>query len=172
MSTPVLVLNHTYEVLNATSVRRAIKMLLTGKAEMLKGNGKVYHSTTTQMMIPSVVRLSYYVRLPWRKVPLTRKNVLLRDDYICQYCGKRSTKGMTVDHIIPRSLGGKTEWDNVVCACKECNNKKKNRKLGDVRLNLLRKPDEPPKRPPVLMLKENYPPEWNEYINEIIENEE
>ncbi|MCL5037260.1 MAG: HNH endonuclease [Chloroflexi bacterium] len=165
MSSPVLVLNQTYEVLNATSIRRAMKLLFSGKAEMVKGNGKSLHTPTTSYMIPSVVRLGYYVKIPWKKVPLTRKNVLLRDDFTCQYCGKRSMKGMTVDHVIPRSLGGKTEWENVACACKECNNIKKNRRPGEASLKLSRKPIEPPIRPPGLFTKENYPLEWREYLD-------
>jgi len=167
MTSSVLVLNHTYEALNATSVRRAIKMLLSGKAEMLKGDGKLIHTPSTTFMVPAVVRLTYYVKLPWRKVPLTRKNVLLRDNYTCQYCGKRSARGMTVDHVIPRSLGGKTEWGNVVCACKRCNNKKKNRKPGDARLKLLRTPKEPPSRPPGFIMRESIPGKWKEYLHDL-----
>ncbi len=102
----VLVLNFTYEALNVTSFQRAVKMLFAGKAELLHGRDRTIASTTYEMRMPSIIRMLYYIRRPMQKVALTKKNVLIRDDHTCQYCGMHGEKLMTVDHVIPKSRGG------------------------------------------------------------------
>src|SRR5437016_2905537 len=114
----VLLLNFTYEALHVTSLRRALKLLIAGKADLVEtSNGKKVHSEKFEMPVPSIIRLRYFVNRPFLEVPLTRKNILLRHNYTCQYCGSKDGKNMTVDHIIPKSSGGGATWENLVCAC-------------------------------------------------------
>ena len=142
-SSSVLMLNQNYEPLTVCSARRAIIMLLLGKVDLVESyDGLRVHAASFSMPLPSVVRLSWYVKVPYKKVLLTRKNIIKRDRHTCQYCGDR--KGpMTVDHIIPRRLGGKDRWENLVCACARCNNKKGDRLPNDAGLKLARKPRRP-----------------------------
>ncbi len=102
----VLVLNFTYEALNVTSFQRAVKLLFAGKAEMLHGRERMLASPTLEMRMPSIIRMLYYIRRPMQRVALTKKNVLIRDDHMCQYCGLRGERLMTVDHVTPKSRGG------------------------------------------------------------------
>lgn len=119
----VLVLNASYEPLNICSWRRAVVLLLKGKAEQIEHNGKVIY---TDFPLPSVIRLRNYVKIPYKEISLSRRNVMHRDNYTCQYCGIRK-HDLTIDHIIPRSRGGIDAWDNVVAACLRCNVKKGDR---------------------------------------------
>lgn len=120
----VLVLNASYEPLNITSWRRATVLLIKGKAERLEHNGKYIYAG---FPLPTVIRLRHYVRVPYKDIPLTRRNLLQRDNHTCQYCGYSSGEGLTLDHIIPRSRGGGETWENMVTACVRCNVKKGNR---------------------------------------------
>lgn len=119
----VLVLNASYEPLNICSWRRAVVLLLKGKAEQIEHNGKVIY---TDFPLPSVIRLRNYVKIPYKEISLSRRNVMHRDNYTCQYCGIRK-HDLTIDHITPRSRGGIDAWDNVVAACLRCNVKKGDR---------------------------------------------
>lgn len=119
----VLVLNASYEPLNITSWKRAVVMMLKGKAESLEQDTVVVHK---DLLIPTVIRLRQYVRIPFKEIPLTRRNVLQRDLHTCQYCGYRGER-LSVDHVRPRSRGGHHAWDNVVTACIHCNMHKGNR---------------------------------------------
>jgi len=129
----VLLLNMSYEPLNVCSWKRAMILLLKGKAEQLEHNCKLINN---KLPSPTVIRLLYYVRVPYKAIPLTRKNILHRDNYICQYCGRHNSS-MTIDHIIPRSRGGKNQWDNVVTACIRCNNLKGNKTPQEAGMNLI-----------------------------------
>ncbi len=139
----VLVLNQNYEPLSVCSARRAFVLLFMGKAEMIETyDGAKIHSVLKSYPLPSVVRLERFVKAPRKRILLTRKNVLIRDGYTCCYCG--STRGpMTVDHIVPKNLGGTDSWENLVCACDRCNNKKKNQTPAGAGMRLLRKPTRP-----------------------------
>jgi 5-methylcytosine-specific restriction endonuclease McrA len=119
----VLVLNASFEPLNITSWRRAIVLLLKEKAEHVEDQGRVLRSGITQ---PTVIRLRHYVNIPYREIPLTRRNILHRDSHTCQYCGY-SGDDLTLDHIIPKSRGGLDTWDNIITACTRCNVKKGSR---------------------------------------------
>ncbi|HDM89668.1 MAG: HNH endonuclease [Candidatus Hydrothermae bacterium] len=139
----VLVLNQNYEPLNICTVRRAITLLYLGKAEtVITYNGEKFRSEKLAIERPSVVKLFRYIRVKRREIPLTKKNILRRDNYTCQYCGTREGP-MTVDHVIPKRLGGEDSWENLVCACLACNNKKGDRTPEEAGMKLLRKPRRP-----------------------------
>ncbi len=139
----VLLLNQNYEPLTVCSARRAILLLFSNKAEMIEtANGLKIRTVDNSYSLPSVVRLWQYRKVPFKKIMLSRKNVIMRDNNICQYCG--SSRGpMTVDHIIPKTMNGQDSWLNLVCACTRCNNKKGDRKPEQVGMKLLRKPTRP-----------------------------
>ena len=136
----VLVLNASYEPLNITSWRRATVMLLKGKAEGLE------HATDQLLRPglnrPTVIRLRQFVRVPFRPLPLTRRNVFHRDGHRCQYCGCSSER-LSIDHILPRSRGGPHSWDNVTTACLRCNVHKGNRTPREAGMLLARQPRRP-----------------------------
>jgi len=144
MSKQVLVLNAGYEPLSLVSVRRAVVLLLNEKAELLEATQQMLSSATRSFPIPLVIRLVHYVRLPHRRVPATRLAVMLRDAYICQYCGDMPGHShLTVDHVVPRSRGGVHDWHNLVTACKRCNQKKGSYTPEESLMHLIRKPFEP-----------------------------
>ncbi len=112
--------------------------MLKDKAEVVVSNGLVFHSERLQIEAPSVVRLRYFVKVPYRaQAALTRRAVFARDDWRCQYCGESAEN---LDHVVPRSRGGAHTWDNVVAACRRCNSRKENRLPGEVGLRLHRRP--------------------------------
>ena len=141
----VLVLNATFEPLSVVSVRRAVVLLLKEKAEIVEAAEAELRSEQLTIPTPLVIRLVYYVRIPYRvSIPLTRRTVLARDHYTCQYCGEQPPrKELTVDHILPRSRGGHTTWDNVVTACQRCNGRKGNRTPEEANLKMRSKPTQP-----------------------------
>lgn len=139
-----VVLNADYTFLSIVNWKRAVKLLVKEKAEVLKESDRPLRGTLENIKnIPLVMRLTYMVQSVYRaKVPYTRKNVLIRDKYTCQYCG--STNDITVDHILPRSRGGKTDFLNCVASCKECNIlKKRDRTPEEAGMRLRREPHEP-----------------------------
>ena len=139
----MLVLNHNYEPLSVCNVKKAAILLLLGKAELIEASdGWSLHSVSMTMPFPSIVRLSIYVRIPYKKIVLSRKNILRRDGHRCQYCG-RADAPLTVDHVIPRAKGGEDSWENLVAACVRCNNKKGDRLPGEAMMPLRRKPIRP-----------------------------
>jgi 5-methylcytosine-specific restriction endonuclease McrA len=144
MPKQVLVLNASYEPLSLVSVRRAVVLLLREKAELLEATQQMLHSNRQTMAVPLVIRLVHYVRLPHRKVPATRTAVMLRDAFVCQYCGESPGRHLlTVDHMMPRSRGGSHGWENLVTACMRCNQKKGSLTPEESGMHPLRKPFEP-----------------------------
>ncbi len=164
MLTDVLVLNFTYEAINVTSFQRAVKMIFSGKAEIVHNRDRVIAATTREMRMPSIIRLLYYIRRPMQRVALTKKNVLLRDDYTCQYCGTHGEKLMTVDHIVPKSRGGPSTWENLACACMQCNNRKNNRTPHEANMALARKPRQPKYIPWIQVKRNTLPDEWGKFL--------
>ena len=160
----VLVLNSTYEAMNVTSFQRAVKLIFAGKAEILHNRDRIIASTTFQMRLPSIIRMLYYIRRPMQKVALTKKNVLIRDDYTCQYCGLHGERLMTVDHILPKSKGGPSTWENLCCACMRCNNRKNNRTPEDANMHLKRKPRQPKYIPWIQVKRNTLPGEWHKFL--------
>lgn len=143
LTRPVLVLNQNYEPLSVCSTRRAVVLVYLGKAEMIERlEGREIRTPTRGFARPSVVRLGLYVKRPQKRVVLTRRNIVKRDGHRCQYCGQSRT-AMTVDHIMPRNRGGADSWENLVCACVRCNNRKGDRTPEEAGFTLRRRPRRP-----------------------------
>ena len=138
----VLLLNQSYQPLMTLGAKRAIILSFTDKVEVLERYLDEIRSINLSIYIPSVIRLKDYVKLNQKKIPLSRKNILKRDNHICQYCNSKS-KFMTIDHVIPKDKGGRDSWENLVAACVPCNTKKGNKLLKDIDMILLKKPKAP-----------------------------
>ncbi|MCK4352245.1 HNH endonuclease [candidate division WOR-3 bacterium] len=137
-----LVLNQNYEPLSITRVKRAFCLIYLGKAEVVEPYSFKIHSISTSFVAPSVLRLLYFIHVKRPSLPLTKRNILKRDNYTCQYCGAQNVS-MTTDHIIPKKLGGEDSWENMVCACVRCNNKKGDSTLEKAGLKLIKRPKKP-----------------------------
>ncbi len=164
LNRPVLVLNANYEPLNVCDTKRAIGLLVTGKAELtVNGRGHV-HTARMTYPAPSVIRLEKMVKRPRPRVKLSKREVFRRDNYTCQYCGRQTTH-LTIDHVIPRHRGGGHHWDNLVTACPPCNRRKGGKTAAEAQMALKHKPAEPAATAAYLFgrhLKENT--EWEKYI--------
>jgi 5-methylcytosine-specific restriction endonuclease McrA len=155
-----LVLNATHEPLAVVPARRAVVLVLREKAVALHSNGLVFRSERLSIPAPSVVRLRYLVHVPYRAtVALSRRAVFARDSWACQYCGAATEN---VDHVIPKSRGGRHVWDNVVAACRRCNSKKENRLPHEAGLRLRTPPVVP--RDGLRLSLGQVEPEWEEYL--------
>jgi 5-methylcytosine-specific restriction endonuclease McrA len=141
----VLVLNATYEPLSVVTLRRAIVLLIKDKAEVLEAAEQHIHSANLNMPLPLVIRLVYFVRVPRMvSIPLTRRSLFMRDHYSCQYCGATPPRAnLTMDHVVPKTRGGSTDWENLVCACKECNLRKGSRTPEEASMPLHSIPERP-----------------------------
>jgi len=142
LNSSVLVLNQNYEPIAICNVKKAVILVYLGKAEIVESFDRQIRSVSFSMPFPSVVRLQIYIYRPYTAVILNRKNVLKRDHYTCQYCSKKNVP-LTVDHIIPKQYGGKHTWENLICACVRCNNKKGNRTPEQAEMKLLKRPQKP-----------------------------
>ena len=142
LNEPVLILNVNFEPLHVCNTKRALALVFNGKAEIILNGRGTIRSATSEFDIPSVIKLGYLVRRPRLQISLTKREILRRDDYTCQYCGKRS-HALTVDHVIPRRLGGQHIWTNVVAACPPCNRRKGGRTPERANMRLRRKPAQP-----------------------------
>ena len=183
LSCSVLVLNRLYMAVHVVNVRRAFGLLCRELAEVvnfeegkfaaysfeswremseLRADLKQPHedwirAVNFEIQIPRVIRLLVFDRLPKQKLHLNRRNVLARDGHLCQYCGRHfPTHLLSIDHVVPRSRGGETTWENVVCACLTCNVKKGGRTPHEARMKLIHAPVRP-KRSPLLLLRLNNP---------------
>lgn len=162
----VLVLNASYEPLHVVSVRRAVVLLLKEKAQIVEAAESVLRSERQSLPRPLVIRLVTYIRIPrrWRP-PVSRRAVLARDAYTCQYCGAQPGRSnLTVDHVIPRSQGGGKSWENLVAACPPCNRRKGGRRPAEAGMRLIGKPTAP--RYLVLAVVESGPAHetWRKYL--------
>ena len=138
-----MLLNQSYEPLTICNVKKAIILIFLGKAELVTDNGnKSLRTVSKKYPWPSVIRLSAFIRIPYKKIIITRKNILKRDRHRCAYCG-RGDLPLTLDHIIPRSRGGEDNWENLVSACLPCNNKKGDRTPEEAGMQLKIKPYAP-----------------------------
>lgn len=160
----VLVLNATFEPLSVVSIRRAVCLLLTERVELLHGSGRPVRSERLRLDEPSVVRLARYVHIPYtnHRAP-NRRGVLVRDGHTCQYCAGPAE---TVDHVVPRSRGGRHTWDNVVAACRRCNGGKRDRLLSETNMRLARTPGPPPPRTWIEVAAGSVPASWLPYLEQ------
>lgn len=157
-----LVLNRSWVPVHVTSVRRALCLVVRDAARIVAPDtlatygfqdwvrllnpptGHFIRSPSVQVPLPEVILLARYDRIPSHEAPFTRRNLFLRDDFTCQYCGRRgSMSSLSIDHVKPRSRGGATSWENCVLACVGCNARKADRSLKEVGLQLLRRPTRP-----------------------------
>jgi 5-methylcytosine-specific restriction endonuclease McrA len=160
LDTAVLVLNRVYQPIHVTSVRRAVSLLYQGVAraideefrlldfegwaELAAASEEAIHTPTRAIRVPRVVVLVAHAHLPHHRVRFSRLNVYARDESACQYCGRRRARSeLNLDHVIPRSRGGSTSWENVVCSCVACNLRKGGRTPEEAGMRLLRQPSRP-----------------------------
>ena len=142
LTEPVLILNINYEPLHVCNTKRALSLVMSGKAEIiLNGRGKI-RSASDEFDLPSIIKLQYMVHRPRPRISLSKREVLRRDNFTCQYCGRRSHH-LTIDHIVPRHMGGGHSWTNLVAACSPCNRRKGGRTPEQANMALLRQPFEP-----------------------------
>lgn len=170
----VLLLNgSTWEPLSIITVPRAINLLLKGKAVMVEESGKFVRTVREKFAVPSVIALRTYINVPRRKAHWSRKGVLVRDEYTCIYCGAvpgeiqkgkvLSKNDFTIDHIMPKSRGGKDVWSNTACACASCNHRKSDRKPHEIGLKLRWEPKTPRTSYLVIALGTG-PSVWKRYV--------
>ncbi len=156
----VLVLNRSFLPIHITTVRRAFTMIYQGTALAVNGSYETFDFESWRRVevdgeqgvgipdgsirVPRVIVLRCYDRVPRRHVRYSRVNIFARDNFTCQYCGTRPHRSkLNLDHVIPRSLGGRTTWENVVCSCIDCNRRKGGRTPTQARLRLHRSPTKP-----------------------------
>ncbi len=188
---PVLVLNRLWQPVHTCSVRRALKLLCLGHAQVVQtegearyqthdmrswveysqvddpgATGEVIHSVKVTLRIPKIIVLALYDRLPRKEVKFTRQNVFLRDKHTCQYCTRVfSERDLNLDHVLPRDRGGKTTWENIVTSCIPCNSRKANRLPGEVGMTLIAEPRAPKWRPMFGLQRHASEKVWQEFIS-------
>jgi 5-methylcytosine-specific restriction endonuclease McrA len=164
----VLVLNATHEPIHVCSVRRAAVLLLKSKAVVLESGDRVLHSEHVRLERPVVIRLVTYVHVPRdvHRRKITRKAVLARDAWTCQYCGSERP-GLTVDHVIPRSRGGESVWENIVASCAPCNRRKGNRLPREIQMHPKTTPRAPGPTVFIRVAAPRPPASWERYLNPV-----
>lgn len=141
MSHSVLVLNASYEPINVITVKRAFVLICKGAAIVQERTGNVLRTHKLTLPIPAVIRLLVYRNVPRHTRSVSRKSIMIRDNYTCQYCHAALVASkLTLDHVIPKSRHGKSTWENLVSACYYCNNKKSDRTPEEAGMPLTRKP--------------------------------
>ena len=160
----MLVLNATFEPINVCTVRRATVLLLKSKAEVIEIGSRDLHWATGSLPRPVVIRLVTYVRIPrdTHKRKITRRAVFARDGWECQYCGARTS--LTVDHVIPRSKGGGSGWDNIVASCAPCNRRKGDRLPHQIDMHPRQKPRTPSAHIFIQLASPTIPATWKQYL--------
>ncbi|MBX3118717.1 MAG: HNH endonuclease [Fimbriimonadaceae bacterium] len=165
-STPVLLLNVNYEPLNVCTMRRAMSLLLLGKADVIHDREHPLVTGRGEVRAPSVMKMRYSVRRPMPQLRLSRHSILARDNYTCQYCGTKG-RDLTLDHVVPKWAGGPGSWDNLVACCRRCNLKKGDKTPQQAGMRLAKKPKRPHFIPylslPVYLQARNRQ-EWQDYL--------
>ena len=157
-----LVLNGTYEPLCVVAGRRAVCLLLAGKADLVESHGGEIRSARVTIPRPSIIRLRYVVKVPYlRRTALSRRAVFARDEHRCQYCGGIAD---SIDHVVPRARGGAHTWDNVVAACRPCNIRKRDRLPEESGMRLSRRPVAPRDLSWVAVAVGRVPDAWRPYL--------
>jgi 5-methylcytosine-specific restriction endonuclease McrA len=162
----VLVLNASYEPINVCTVRRAAVLVLKSRAEVIETGAGALRSERLVFVRPCVIRLMRYVRIPRdvHRRKITRKAVLARDAWTCQYCGRQTHAGLTVDHVIPRSRGGESVWENIVASCGPCNRKKGDRLPREVAMHPRSRPKPPGPTVFIRIASPTVPDAWEPYL--------
>src|SRR5881394_2928225 len=165
-SSRVLVLNASYEPINVCTVRRAAVLVLKSRAEVIETGAGALRSERLVFVRPCVIRLMRYVRIPRdvHRRKITRKAVLARDAWTCQYCGREAHTGLTVDHVIPRSRGGQSVWENIVASCAPCNRKKGNLTPREARMLPRSSPRPPGPTVFIQLASPRIPVAWEPYL--------
>ncbi len=191
MDTSVLVLNSLYQAVQITGTHRAFRLFYAGRARALSADFTPYdfdnwcdlpvgidddviRTPSRRIRIPRVIQLAYYDRVPHREVRFTRRNIFFRDRNRCQYCGKVfAQRDLNLDHVVPLSRGGRSEWTNVVTACVPCNSRKGSRSPEEAALKLFRRPKKPAGHP---ILRsgwiQSFHEEWRTFLDEAYWNVE
>jgi 5-methylcytosine-specific restriction endonuclease McrA len=160
-----LVLNATMEPLCVVEARRALVLVLGGRADVVSANGHAFRSEHLSIAAPSVIRLRRFVRVPYRRrAALSRRGVFIRDGHICQYCGRTAEN---VDHVVPRSKQGPHVWENVVAACRRCNSRKKDQTPAEAGMVLRRSPYAPPAAFWLVVAVGSVLPDWQEHLGDL-----
>ncbi len=180
----VLVLNRVFQAIQITSVRRAFTLLYKGHVKAVDADYRTYDFENWQdipvqpadayvttpsrnILIPHVVQLLQFDKVPRQEVKFSRGNIYLRDQNRCQYCGRKfPSSELSLDHVIPLSRGGKSSWENVVCACLPCNVKKGNKLLSECAVGLIRHPVRPRWHPLHRLQGRKYPPIWRNFLDD------
>lgn len=160
----VLVLNQDFSPLTVCSVQRAFTLLFLDKADLVTDIGeKKLRTVSESYPFPSIIKVRYYISIPYKGIVMSRHNVFKRDHGRCQYCG--TTKDLTIDHVIPRSKGGKSTWTNLVTACKRCNSKKSDYTLEKAGMKLMKAPTKPSYVTFLRMNMGTHRADWAPYLN-------
>ena len=163
VTAPVLVLNLNYVPVNVSTVRRAVVLLVKGKAELLENHRGQLRTVDRVFDAPSIIRLAYLVKRPFLPRKLSKKEVFLRARYTCQYCAKKS-QDLTLDHVVPRRQHGPHTWDNVVTACTRCNLRKAGRTPAEANMKLAKIPKAPDPNPYLILQNRVILDEWQQYL--------
>ena len=142
LAEPVLILNANFEPLHVSNTRRALGLIISGKAEVIINGRGTVHTSQSTFGIPSIIRLSYMIKRPRPRINMSKREIMRRDQYTCQYCGTKS-HDLTIDHVKPKHAGGQHTWTNIVAACGPCNRKKGGRTPEQAHMPLKRPPFEP-----------------------------
>lgn len=145
------------------SVEKAIVLLVLNKVDLVESQeGRVLRSKYAELPFPTVVRVRTYKKVPNKKIPLTKRNILRRDNYVCQYC--TSERDLTIDHVQPKSRGGADSWTNLVSCCRKCNNTKNDQTPEEVGMTLKRKPHRPHHIAFLKSISKEVSPSWEPYL--------
>ncbi|MGC6464325.1 MAG: HNH endonuclease [Akkermansiaceae bacterium] len=187
---PVLVLNRLWQPVHTCSVKRALRLLCLGHAQVVQTEGEaryqthdisswaqytqsgqslaveVVHSVKLALRVPKIIVLALYDRIPRKEVKFTRQNVFLRDKHTCQYCAQVFPESkLNLDHVIPRGKGGQTTWQNIVTSCVPCNTRKADRLPAQVNMKLLKEPKVPRWRPLFGLKEQSSDLAWEEFVS-------
>tara|TARA_B110000037_G_scaffold220802_1_gene289773 strand:+ start:1108 stop:1725 length:618 start_codon:yes stop_codon:yes gene_type:complete len=191
LNEPVLVLNRLWQAVNVVAAKRAFSLLISGHAQVVHSEEddfrvfdtldwidfsmenpvldewEVVHTVQHSIRVPKIILLGVFDKVPRKELKLTRKNVFERDKHLCQYCGQRFvSEDLNLDHVIPRSHGGKTTWENIVCSCVKCNSRKANRLPHEASMHLIRRPVSPSWRPVIsIAVGGHKKEEWKHFID-------
>ena len=163
LNSVVLVLNANYSPMTVCTAKRAISLYFLNKIDVLSNYNEKVHSPSISLDVPSIIKIKTYIKNNSMAVEISRKNVLVRDDYTCQYC-KKQNKSLTVDHVVPKFRGGQDNWENLVAACKNCNQIKGEHTPEEARMPLMRKPKRPNRIHYFQRLVKKKQADWRPYL--------